>query len=163
VIGNGRPPTDRTGSQTVPKYSTSRFGELDVRDDDVITVSEGLLGFGAQKRYVLLEDPEQEPFLWFQSLDDPALAFVLVDPLVFFPDYRVTIPREEITDLELNDATEARILAIVVVSEDPARITANLKGPLVLNPRTRLAKQVVLAAEEYGTRHPLLAQITGEG
>jgi len=147
----------------VTNYPTSRFGELDVRDEDVIRVPEGLLGFGDRKRFVLLEDSEQEPFLWFQSLDDPGLAFVLVDPLIFFPNYRVSIPHEEITELDLTDAAEARILTIVVVSEDPAHITVNLKGPLVLNPRTRCAKQVVLMDEAYGTQHPLLAQLTGGG
>ncbi len=141
-------------------YSTTRFGDLEVRDDDVIQIPEGILGFGSQKRYVLLEDPEQEPFLWLQSLDDPELAFVLVDPLLFFPEYQVKISREEIADLELEEAAEARILAVVVVSEDPGKITANLKGPLILNPRTRRAKQVVLLDEEYGTRHPLLAQLS---
>jgi flagellar assembly factor FliW len=144
----------------VATYPTTRFGDLEVRDEDVIQVPEGILGFGSDKRYVLLEDPQQEPFLWFQSLDDPQLAFVLVDPHLFFPDYQVAISREEIADLELKDASEARILVVLVVSEDPGKITANLKGPLVLNPRTRQAKQVVLLDEQYGTRHPLLAQLS---
>lgn len=143
------------------KYHTTRFGEIEVREEDVVVVSEGLLGFGAHKRYILLEDPQQEPFLWFQSLDDPALAFVLVDPLCFFPEYRVSVPREEIAGLELSEPSEARILAVVVVSADPTRITANLKGPLILNPRNRLAKQVVLLDERYGTQQPLLAQLSG--
>lgn len=143
-------------------YPTTRFGELEVRDEDIIQLSDGLLGFGACKHYVLLEDPQQEPFLWLQSLDDPALAFVLVDPLLFFPGYRVAIPREEISDLELGDPSEARILVVLVVTEDPAKITANLKGPLIINPHTRRARQVVLMEEEYGTRHPLLAQLSGQ-
>lgn len=150
----------RSWSTPVAIYSTTRFGDLEVRDEDVILVAEGLLGFAACKRYVLLEDPQQEPFLWFQSLDDPALAFVLVDPVLFFSSYRVAIPREEISDLELADPSEARILVVLVVSEDPAKITANLKGPLVLNPRNRRAKQVVLTDEQYGTRHPLLVQLS---
>jgi flagellar assembly factor FliW len=152
----------RSWSSTVLSYSTTRFGDLEVRDEDLIVVPEGLLGFASCKRYVLLEDPQQEPFLWFQSLDDPALAFVLVDPQIFFPAYQVAISREEISDLGIEDPAEARILVILVVSEDPARITANLKGPVVLNPRTRQAKQLVLMDEEYGTRHPILAQTPGQ-
>lgn len=145
----------------MPRYRTTRFGEIEVREDEVIEVPEGLLGFGNQRRYILLEDPEQNPFLWFQSLDDPALAFVLVDPALFFPSYRVAVPREEIANLKLTDVAEARILVVVVVAADPGRITANLKGPLILNPRTRRAKQVVLMEEDYQTQHPLLAQISG--
>jgi flagellar assembly factor FliW len=50
------------------------------------------------------------------------------------------------------DLSTAVILTIP--SNDPAHITANLRGPLLMNPRTRLCKQVVLS-DEVPTRHPL--------
>ena len=148
--------------KTLTTYTTSRFGEIQVNEEkDIIVLPEGLIGFAQHKRFVLLEDPEQEPFLWFQSLDDPNLAFVLVDPLLFFPDYKVQVPKEDVALLGIEEPKDARVLVLVVVDEDPAKITANLKGPVVLNPRDLNAKQVVLMDDRYHTQHRLLEQIAG--
>ena len=141
-------------------YYTSRFGDITVRDDEVVFFPEGLLGFGNRKEYALLEDPVQDPFLWLQSLEDPNLAFVLVDPLCFFPDYQARVPKEDVALLKLEDSSEARIFVLVVVSSDPSKITANLKGPLVVNPNKRMGKQMVLMDQQYGTQHVLLEQLS---
>lgn len=135
---------------------TSRFGDIEVREEDVITMAEGLLGFPDRRRYVLLEEEDTRPFIWFQSLDDPDLCFVLTDPLLFFPDYTVPVHEEEIAPIRLTSLEEARVLVIVVVPRDPRQATANLQGPLVINPRERLAVQLVLLDERYSTRHRLM-------
>jgi flagellar assembly factor FliW len=141
-------------------YHTSRFGELTVDEDrDVIVIPEGVIGFAERKRYVLLEDPDQQPFMWLQSLEEPALAFVTVDPLLFFPDYQVQVPKDDVALLEIEKPEDARVLVIVVVREEASKITANLKGPIVLNPQNRRGKQVVLMDDRYQTQHPLLAQL----
>ncbi len=132
---------------------TLRFGPLEIRQEDVLVLPEGLLGFTSCKRYVLLEDPEQAPFQWLQSLDNTDLSFIVVDPLAIKADYRIQVPREEVEELKLNCPEDGRILVMIVVPADIARVSANLKGPIILNTKTRLGKQIVLSDEAYPTRY----------
>ncbi len=77
---------------TVIRIETLRFGELEIADSDIITMDDGLLGFPEYHRYVLASNPDQAPFLWLQCVDEPDLAFVVVNPYLFFPGYQVFDP-----------------------------------------------------------------------
>lgn len=147
-----------TDLQTI---QTERFGEIRVPKGEIIEFPEGLLGFAEQKNYVLVQEGAYEPFLWLQSTDDPHLSFVVVDPLAFLPDYKVEIKPSEIESLELASVDEAKVLVIVVVRDRPEDITANLQGPLVVNPEKCLGKQVVLLTDRYSTRHYILQEEQG--
>jgi len=137
---------------------TERFDEIRVRPNEILFFPEGLLGFADRKRFVLVHEGAYAPFLWLQSTEDPCLCFVVVDPLTFAPDYRVEIKQSEIESLQLLSVDRAKVLAIVVVRENPEDITANLQGPLVINPEKGLGKQVVLLTDKYHTRHPILRE-----
>lgn len=143
-------------------YETLQFGKLEVRDEDVVVMPEGLLGFSHCKRFVILEDPAQAPFQWLQSLDNTDLNFVLIDPLLIKADYQIQVPKEEVRQLELEDPKDARVYVIVVVPQDVRQVTANLKGPIVINPKKRRAKQVILMDEQYPTRYPFLVELQKE-
>ncbi len=140
------------------KFETSRFGEIEVAVEEILYFPEGLLGFNNLNKYVLLKDPEQDPFLWLQSMEDLDLAFVVVDPFIFFPDYEIQVKPQELSNIELQDVTKANIISILTVPEDPMKLTANLRGPIVINPEKSLAKQLVLIDDRYHTRHPLLSE-----
>lgn len=136
-------------------YTSSRFGALDIKDDSILTFPSGLLGFPDQHRYVILDHDTDAPFKWLQSLDEPALAFVIIDPDLFLTDYRIEVSREAMSEVLGEEGEEISTAVILTIpSEDPGRITANLRGPLLMNPRTKLCKQLVLS-EEFPTRHPL--------
>lgn len=141
------------------KITTSRFGELDIDPSRIITFTEGILGFPRDLRYVLLEREGNSPFAWLQSLDTPELAFVLVDPLTFLPDYRVEISPEDARELGIHDPESTAVLCIVTISEGGASVTANLLGPIVINPTTMRARQVVLFDSQYSVQYDLLAAI----
>lgn len=137
------------------KYSSSRFGTLDIDDESVLTFPAGILGFPDSGRYVMLDHDTEAPFKWLQSLDEPALAFVIIDPDLAFTGYRVAVPGEAMAEVQGNDTDELSTAVILTIpSDDPGRITANLRGPLLMNRRTKLCKQLVLA-DEFPTRHPL--------
>lgn len=140
-------------------YETLQFGKLEINEEDVVCMPEGLLGFSQCKRFVILEDSAQAPFQWLQSLDNTDLSFVLVDPLIVKPDYQIQVPKEEVRDLDLDDPKDARVLVVVVVPQDVQQVTANLKGPIVINPKNRRAKQVVLLDDRYPTRFPFLLEM----
>jgi len=140
------------------KVSTSRFGTIEIEEKQVIHLLNGMIGFPEEKRFVLLRHAEESPFFWFQSVENDSLAFVLTDPLWFQPDYDIEISPEDAEGLELDRASEG-IQTLVVVSIHPSNgkseITANLLGPIVINLRNRLAKQIVLYRSPYSHRHPV--------
>jgi flagellar assembly factor FliW len=140
-------------------YTSSRFGTFDIKDESVLTFQSGLLGFPDQRRYVILDHDTEAPFKWLQSLDEPALAFVIIDPALFLPNYRIELPREAMAEVRGEKMEEMSMAIILTIpSDDPGRITANLRGPLLMNPRTKLCKQLVLS-DEFPTRHPLFPAV----
>ncbi|MCL2070025.1 MAG: flagellar assembly protein FliW [Treponema sp.] len=138
------------------KVSTKAYGLIEVEERLKITFPSGLLGFESLKDYVLL-DAEQEPFYWLQSIDEQQIAFVLINPFIFRPDYEMDIDNEELLPAEITDPGKALIFSIVTIpSEGP--ITANLQGPLIVNRETRKGVQVVLTDSRWTTKHDILAE-----
>jgi len=133
---------------------TTRFGTVEIDGSRVITFKEGLLGFPEHRRFALIQTTEEAVFLWLQSVDDPALAFVVCDPLIFVPDYQVQIRADDVRALELEDLTDCRVL--VIVNKVDGDLTANLLGPLVIGAHSLLAKQLVLSDKRYSTRQRLM-------
>lgn len=128
---------------------------LAVKNENIIRVPLGLLGFERIKQYVLLANAEEQPFLWLQVLDDPKLAFLVVSPFDVDPEYQPDLSAEDTAYLGINDPTDALIYNIVTVRPD-GRSTVNLKGPIVMNRQSLVAKQVVpLNAARFALQHPL--------
>jgi flagellar assembly factor FliW len=123
----------------------------------------GLLGFEHIKDYVLLANPEEEPFGWLQVRGDDSLAFVVIDPFLFVPNYQPDIPQADVEFLGLKKPNDAALLNIVTI-HGPHKATVNLKGPVVINRHTHIGKQVVLVnAADYSVHHPLpVAEVAAE-
>ncbi len=120
-----------------------------------IRIPSGLLGFEHLKDYELIANPDEEPFLWLQVAAQPDLAFLLVPPFLVSPDYHPNIPDDDVEVLGLRAAEDAELLNIVTL-RGSSGATVNLKGPIVINRHTRMAKQVVLNnASEYSVQHPM--------
>jgi flagellar assembly factor FliW len=137
------------------KFQTTRFGELDLPPDRIIDFPQGIIGFSEVRRFSLVDNPGGGPFQWLQAVDVPNLAFVITDPRIFFPDYRVPVRAEELRPIGIESVDDGAVVVILVVPQDPRGITANLQGPIVINLRDRLARQLVLDVPGYGTRHPI--------
>jgi flagellar assembly factor FliW len=144
------------------KIDTSRFGTLDVDDDVIIRMTKPVLGFEQYRRYVIVETDDFEPFKWFQSVENPELAFVIVNPSLFFSDYTIEVNPKEIEELEVGDVDEIITYSIVTIPADYTRMTANLQGPILINSRTRLAKQLVLVNSQHGIKHRLFSPVETE-
>lgn len=138
------------------KVSTTRFSDIEVDEKDVIELPAGLIGFPELKRYVMLNHDEDSPFKWLQSLDDGAIAFVLINPLLFKPDYSVEVNEAEVADLSIASESDAVISVIVTMPSDPNKMTANLKAPLIFNLKNRKGRQVILNNPQYTTRHNIM-------
>jgi flagellar assembly factor FliW len=141
------------------KVKTTRFGEIEVKEADLIELQAGLIGFPELKKYVILDHDKESPFKWLQSLDDGAIAFVLINPLLFKPDYTVEVTEAEVSDLHLKTEEDAIICVIITIPTNPQNMTANLKAPLVFNLATRRGKQLVLSNSAYTTRHNIMDEV----
>jgi flagellar assembly factor FliW len=142
------------------KLATARFAEVEVPDETVLTFPASIIGFQNSRRYVVLDHDHEAPFKWLQSVDEGHLAFIIMDPLLFKPDYRAAIGPETVTLLESVDGDPLALFVILTIPpRDPAHVTANLRGPLVINQRTRRGAQIVLP-DELPVRHPLFPEST---
>ena len=139
------------------QVETTRFGKLDVREDEVFHFDDGLVGLLKLKRFILVDHPSGGPFQWLQSLDAPEMAFVVASPRAFFPDYQVTVESELLEGLGFDDPSAAVVLVTLMVPSDARQITANLKGPLVIDLKIRRGLQLVLNEPQYHTRHSIFA------
>lgn len=150
-------PQTRPPEPAPVSLETQNFGTLVVRPEQIIEFSPGLLGFAQYSRYVLIERRQDAPFFWLQSLDRPDLAFVVVDPILFFPEYRLALRPEVLREVEAHSAEEVKVLVILTIPPGrPQDMTANLMGPLVINLTTRRGRQLVVEDRRFSHRHRLL-------
>lgn len=123
-----------------------RFGILTVESDKIIEFPEGLAGFEEYRRYSLFHPAEGDPkYFILQSLDDPALAFHIVDPTRFGLNFEIALSDEETALLQLGDPVDAAVMVMLLKDDGDAQVRANLKAPLIINTRARRGLQHVFA------------------
>jgi flagellar assembly factor FliW len=137
---------------------TKAYGEIDLDDRQKIVFPDGILGFEELKEYALL-DAAQPPFYWLQSLDRVEIAFVLIEPIIFRPDYLLDIDPEELAEIALASREDMLVLAIVTIPEDAKKMTANLQGPLIINKKTRVGRQSISQNPKWKVRHLILEEM----
>ena len=120
------------------KVQTTRFGTIDVQEDEVIHLVDGLLGFSDCSRFTLVEDELGEPFQWMQSLDQPSLAFVVIDPSLLLTEYHFSVKKDQIKELKTDKVEDLQVFTIVTMSGNILDVTVNLQGPIVMNSREEL-------------------------
>ncbi len=139
-----------------------RLGTVEYTQGDVIHFPQGLLGFEKKKDYILVEKEEYYPFVWMISVDDPGTSFILVNPLIFEPDYNPSISKRELNELQIESPQSLSMYVIVTLNRDPGKTTANLCGPILINSEKKIGKQLVLLDDTYSTKHPILKTDEGE-
>lgn len=144
-----------SSSATIQVHS-DRFGEFVVPAEQILSFPEGLIGFPDFTRFVVMDHRTPSLLRWLLCVDEPNLAFAIVDPSDFFQGYSVA-GHEELATLGLSGTADLAVFSIVTVPSDPAAMSANLMAPVVVNIRTRVAKQIILDESQYSTRHLLLS------
>jgi len=134
---------------------STRFGTLEVEEKDILHFPEGLPGFADEKAFVFIPYGPQSPFAFLQSVAEPNLTFLIVEPFAFFADYRFELADDLAKAIGVSKKMPPQVFAIVTVPEKMEEMTANLLAPIVVNPARRLALQVVLEKVPYTTRHRL--------
>ncbi len=135
------------------KIVTTRFGEIEIDEKRIITFPMGIPGFAELKRYVLID--YKDPIKWLHAVDDPDVAFIVINPFVIFPSYSVDIRDDEESFLGIKVPADVVVLTILSVTNKS--ITANLRAPLVLNSANYHAAQILIDDERYDFNTPLPA------
>ena len=137
------------------KLLTTRFGTVEVPDKEIIFFSIGVLGFPEVRRYVMLDHGRNTPLKWLQAVDEPELAFPMVPATDLVEDYHITVSPDDLAALAMESTDELLAFVILTIPNGaPERTTANLKAPIVMNPTTHLARQV-LVEQDYPIRYSL--------
>jgi len=167
---------------------TRHFGEIEIDEKNIIYFIEGIPGFNHVRKFVIISNEildrrlksEEEikknedshgcdnnsdcnnesfsPFKWLQCIDDPDLAFAIVNPFVIKPDYEIELSSDVIETLEVEKEEDVVLYAIVVVPEDITKMTMNLKAPLVINVKNKKGMQAILDTEKYSVRHYIMEE-----
>ena len=138
------------------ELETRYFGKIQQEEENFYTFPSGLFGFEEETRFALLAFAESDgSMLCLQSVKTPTLAFVVMNPFQFVPEYAPQLQAQELRLLGVKQSTELCYYVLCALKRPVSDSTVNLKCPLALNDRTRRGMQVILEAGDYSMRQPL--------
>ncbi len=141
------------------EIKTKALGTVSIVEKQIIDMDIGFFGFPESHKFALI-DAEQKPFIWVQSLDDAALAFLAVDPFLVRSDYEIDLDDADVEALGISSPSDVLIFALITIPAYGSAITANLQGPLIINKRNNKARQVIHPDPKWTTKHDLAAELS---
>lgn len=141
------------------KVKTTRFGELEVNPTDIITFAEGLLGFEHLKKYFVVDPGDSTLILWLQSTEEEKVAFPIIEPKIFKPDYIAKLLPADLNGLELDSIQNAKLYSILTIPANVTEMSANLKAPVLINSARKVGKQIVLQDSKLSVKHEMYREL----
>ncbi len=140
---------------------SKHFGNITIDEDKILTFKEGLIGLPDKKKFALIYESEEEQplFSWLQSLDDKSFALPVINPFMVFPEYNPVVDDALLEKLGELYEEDLLVFTVVVVPEDMKKMTVNLKGPIIVNAKTKKSMQIMVQNEDYTVRHSLYERI----
>ncbi|MBM9576732.1 flagellar assembly protein FliW [Leptospira sp. 201903070] len=139
------------------EIQTKPFGKIQISEKQILSFPEGLLGFEDYKNFALIEEEEESVFKWLQSTEEVDLAFVVIPPSLFKKEYKPLIPEQELQLIGIEEIKEGLTLVIVTIpGDDPASMTANMQGPILINKVNLIGKQFISRNESHSVREKIL-------
>lgn len=129
------------------KAATRLFGEIEIDESKIITFEDGIIGFSDMKKFTLIFDEEKEgrpSISWLQSMDEPEIAFPVMDPLFVCETYNPSVEDELLKNLGTIKEDNLYVLVTVTVPQNIKELAVNLKAPIVINTDTRKASQIIV-------------------
>ena len=136
---------------------TKVFGEIIIDDDKIIRFPKGIIGFPDLTEFTLVHDEEKgtDSIHWLQSIQEPAFAMPVMDPLIVCPDYNPEADDELLNVLGTIVPEELLVLVTVTVPSDLTKMSVNLRGPIVINAAEKKATQIIVEGDEYPVKFPI--------
>ncbi len=141
------------------KVNTTRFGELQVNNEDIVSFSEGLLGFEKLTKFFVVDPGDSTLILWLQSIEDESIAFPIIEPKIFKPDYVAKLLPADMNSVQIESVTEAKIYSILTIPSDITTMSANLKAPIVINNEKKIARQIVLQDNKLTVKYEMYKEL----
>jgi len=115
----------------------------------IVTFPQGIPGFEKYTKFNICHKEENDiSASWLESCDSPKITFTLVDPTTYGLNSELDLSDEEQKILGNSDPFELAILMMLSKSEDAqdrkSALNANIAGPIVINPKTRIGLQKVI-------------------
>lgn len=136
-----------------------QLGQISVDTDKITTFPEGLLGFENLTRYAIVNLAEYEPFQWLLSIDDSEITFPIISPILVTDDYSPEIIRDDSLSLGEFEDEDLLLYAIVTIRPEFKKVTANLKGPIIINQKLRLGQQIILEDDRYSMNQEFMTEV----
>ena len=146
-----------TKSLTEKKVISTPIGKITYTDLDIILFPEGIIGFEDKSKFIICSQEGLEPIQWLISVDDASLQLPIIDPLLIKKDYYASTSNGELQSIGLDKIKLGKLYVIVTVGNDINHVTANLRGPIVINTTRNLGKQIILSESSYSLKQPVLA------
>lgn len=128
-------------------------------ENEMIHFPEGILGFADLRKFIVLDDPNDDIFAWLQSCEVPEIAFPILEPEIFADAFKVVLTKGDLESLRLSEVNQARFFSIITIPEDPTQMTANMKAPVVINRKEKIARQCVLQDNNLAIREPIFSKL----
>ncbi len=143
------------------QIKTKTMGLVEISEEQLIKIPAGIFGFEDYTEYALI-DCRIKPFIWLQSLDESALAFLMIDPFIINPDFEVDIDDKELGKIGIKDPSDVLVMTIVTVPNDGSPVTANLRGPVIINKKTHEGMQAILNDPKWTTKFDIVSALAGK-
>lgn len=141
------------------KITTSRFQELQVESKDIILFQEGLFGFEDLTKFFIVDPNDKTLILWLQSVENPSIAFPVLEPKIFQPHYKIQLLPLELNSLQVKNLQQTKVYVILTIPKDVTKMTANLKAPLIINNSKNIARQIVLQDNKLHLQYSMYTEL----
>ena len=140
------------------EIESKAYGTITVDERQRLLFPGGLYGFEDYTEYALL-DAHKRPFYWLQSIQNREVAFVLINPYLFRPDYVLDVPKDDLERIGNPEGDATLVFTILTIPNEGGEVTANLQGPLVINRKARTGIQSISLNPRWHTRHAILKEM----
>ena len=138
------------------KFETPRFGSIDVDADKMIRFENGMPGFPDCTQFIVMDHDIATPLKWLQCVERSEVAFLVVEPEQVLRNYEFDVPSWVLRLVSWNEGDDTRdVGAFLILNVNDGELTANLRAPVVVNIRKRLAFQMILDDMEIPIQHPI--------
>ena len=142
--------------EKIMTIETKLFGKISVDESKLISFPQGIIGFPELKDFLLIHDGDGNGNIkWMQSIQEPAFAMPVVDPLTIIPEYNPDIEDELLKPLGEITPDNMLVIVTITVPKDIEKMTVNLKAPMIINSETRKAAQLIIEDEKYQVKFPI--------
>ncbi|NBH82557.1 flagellar assembly protein FliW [bacterium C-53] len=144
---------------------TKVFGEVTIDDHKIIHFEDGIVGFPDLQDFTLMHNSEKPDaaLSWLVSIQEPAFALPVIDPLVVKADYNPQVEEELLKPLGECTPDNMLVLTTITVPKEIEKMTVNLKAPVIINASERRGCQIIIEGDEYQVRYPVYEILRKKG